>query len=116
MATKKDADKQQTNGSEPDEFVSIEEMNVVEGPALPGSQEQLSFDLGSEYNLALSTLKLSSIPPLAVDGQFSEGDRVRVVLEIEVEYVAFPPIKDRGFRVGTERRHHGLVLSAEPGA
>jgi hypothetical protein len=119
MATKngsKQADPEPEVEPEQQEFVSIEDMdlNVVPGAALPGSQEQLSFDLGSEYNLALSTLKLSSIPSLAVDGQFHEGDRVRVVLEIEVEYVAFPPIKDRGFRVGTERRHHGLVLSAEP--
>ena len=51
---------------------------------------------------------------MAVDGQYREGDRVRVVLEIEIEYVAFPPIKERGFRVGTERRHFGQVLSAAP--
>jgi hypothetical protein len=118
MATKKNADQQQTtNGDQPDsEFVSIEDMepDTLEGSALPGSQQQLTFDLGSEYNLAFSTLKLGAVPALRVDGQFHEGDRVRVVLEIQVEYVAFPPIKDRGFRVGTERRHHGLVLSAEP--
>jgi hypothetical protein len=118
MATKKNADQQQPlNGDQPDsEFVSIEDMepDTLEGSALPGSQQQLTFDLGSEYNLAFSTLKLGAVPSLRVDGQFHEGDRVRVVLEIEVEYVAFPPIKDRGFRVGTERRHHGLVLSAEP--
>jgi hypothetical protein len=51
---------------------------------------------------------------MSVDGQFKEGDRIKVILEIEVEYIAFPPIKDRGFRVGTERRHHGVVLSASP--
>jgi hypothetical protein len=115
MATKngkKPADDPQPEPEQ--EFVSIEDMNVVPGVALPGSQEQLTFDLGSEYNLALSTLKLGTVPSLSVDGQFHEGDRVRVVLEIEVEYIAFPPIKDRGFRVGTERRHHALVLSAEP--
>lgn len=119
MATKKNADQQQQqmNGDQASEFVSIEDMepDTIEGSALPGSQQQLSFDLGSEYNLAFSTLKLGAVPALRVDGQFHEGDRVRVILEIEVEYVAFPPIKDRGFRVGTERRHHGLVLSAEPG-
>lgn len=112
MATNKNgkqADQEQT-----EEYVSIEDMDVMPGPSLPGTQEQLSFDLGSDYNLALSTLKLSSIPPLSVEGQFREGDRVRIELEVEVEYVAFPPIKDRGFRVGTERRHHGLVLSAVP--
>jgi hypothetical protein len=97
------------------ELISIEDMgDVVPGVALPGSQEQLSFDLGSEYSLADSTLKLSPIAPLSVDGQFREGDRVKVVIEVEVEYVAFPPIKDRGFRVGTERRHFGQVVSAMP--
>ncbi|MBO0729139.1 MAG: hypothetical protein J2P57_07755 [Acidimicrobiaceae bacterium] len=95
--------------------VSIEDMDNATLPALlPGTSEQLSFDLGSEYNLSDSTLKLNSIPALSVDGQFSEGDRFKVILEIEVEYVAFPPIKDRGFRVGTERRHFGQVLSATP--
>jgi len=98
------------------EHVSIEDMDVVPGEPIIGTEEQLSFDLGSEYNLSQSTLKLStgSIPHLQVEGQFREGDRVRVILEIEVEYISFPPVKDRGFRVGTERRHHGLVLSAEP--
>jgi hypothetical protein len=56
----------------------------------------------------------SAIPAMQVEGQFKEGDRIRVVLEIEVEYIAFPPVKDRGFRVGTERRHYGQVMSATP--
>ena len=97
--------------------VSIEDMDgeqVSLGEPLHGTQEQLSFDLGSAYNLSDSTLKLTSVPPMTVIGQFAEGDRIKVILEIEVEYVAFPPIKDRGFRVGTERRHFGTVLSATP--
>jgi len=103
----------QQNGKQADEqTISIEDMPVAEGPAIPGTGEQLSFDLGSQYNLAFSTLKLSSIPSLAVDGQFQEGDRVRIELEVEVEFMSFPPIRDRGFRVGTERRHHAVVLSA----
>lgn len=98
------------------EKVSIEDMNpeAVLGASLTGTQEQLSFDLGSEYQLSDSTLKLTAVPSMSVDGQYSEGDRIKVVLEIEVEYIAFPPIKDRGFRVGTERRHFGQVLSAAP--
>jgi hypothetical protein len=96
------------------ELLAIEDMDVIPGSTLVGSQEQLSFDLGSQYNLSDSTLKLSSLPTMSVDGQFREGDRVKVILEIEVEYVSFPPIKDRGFRVGTERRHFGQVLSAVP--
>jgi hypothetical protein len=112
MATKKADDESTEN---PDNgHVSIEDMEPVLAVALPGTQEQLSFDLGSQYNLSDSTLKLSPVPPLSVDGQYAEGDRIKVILEIEVEYVAFPPIKDRGFRVGTERRHHGQVLSAQP--
>lgn len=99
---------------DPDTGQSIEDMDPEStlGAALTGTEEQLSFDLGSEYQLSESTLKLNSVPSLSVDGQYREGDRVKVVLEIEVEYVAFPPIKDRGFRVGTERRHFGQVLSA----
>lgn len=98
--------------------VSIEDMEgqqAVLVAALPGSQEQLSFELGSEYNLSDSTLKLPPLPPLTVEGQFDEGDRLKIVLEVEIAYIAFPPIKDRGFRVGTERRHYGQVLSAQPG-
>jgi hypothetical protein len=102
-------DDENTNGN-----VSIEDMEPVLPAALPGTQEQLSFDLGSQYNLSDSTLKLSALPSLTVDGQYAEGDRIQVVLEVEIEYIAFPPIKDRGFRVGTERRHHGFVLSAQP--
>jgi hypothetical protein len=95
--------------------VSIEDMPPeVLGASLSGTEEQLSFDLGSEYQLSDSTLKLASVPSMSVTGQFREGDRIKVVLEIEVEYVAFPPIKDRGFRIGTERRHFGQVLSAAP--
>jgi hypothetical protein len=103
------------NGQQPN-TQSIEDMEPVLRALLPGTQEQLTFDLGSEYNLSDSTLKLTtgSIPAMSVDGQFKEGDRIKVILEIEVEYIAFPPIKDRGFRVGTERRHHGVVLSASP--
>jgi len=102
-----------TNGV-PQETISIEDMNVTPGEALPGTHEQLSFDLGSEYNLAGATLKLGTVSPLVVDGQYQEGDRIKVLLEVEVEYVSFPPIKDRGFRVGTERRHHGVVIAAAP--
>jgi hypothetical protein len=98
------------------ERISIEDMppEVVLGASLTGTEEQLSFDLGSEYQLSDSTLKLATVPSMSVTGQFREGDRIKVVLEIEVEYVAFPPIKDRGFRVGTERRHFGQILSAAP--
>jgi hypothetical protein len=95
---------------------SIEDMDgeAVLGAALNGTSEQLTFDLGSEFSLSESTLKLAQIPTMTVRGQFNEGDRVRVIMEIEVEYVSFPPIKDRGFRVGTERRHIGQVMSAAP--
>lgn len=96
--------------------VSIEDMEseAILGARLVGTEEQLSFDLGSEYQLSDSTLKLVQVPSMSVDGQYREGDRIKVILEIEVEYVSFPPIKDRGFRVGTERRHFGQVLSAAP--
>ena len=99
-----------------EEHVSIEDMEPETslGAALIGTDEQLSFDLGSEYQLSDSTLKLATIPSLGVNGQYSEGDRIKVILEVEIEYIAFPPIKDRGFRVGTERRHYGQVLSAAP--
>jgi hypothetical protein len=110
--------KQQSNGQvvdEQGEKESLEDMDVaVLGSPIVGTAEQLSFDLGSEYDLSDSTLKLAPVPPMAVQGQFAEGDRIKVVLELEVEYVAFPPIKDRGFRVGTERRHFAQVLSAAP--
>jgi len=96
-----------------DEHIAIEDM-TAEGPALLGTEEQLSFDLGSQYNLAMSSVKLGSIPLIAVDGQYQEGDRLRVTLEVEVGYISFPPIKDRGFRVGTERRHHADIISVSP--
>jgi hypothetical protein len=109
--------RQNSNGQVVDEQGERESLDDMDGPEVLGSPiegtaEQLSFDLGSEWDLSDSTLKLAPVPPLAVQGQFSEGDRVRVVLEIEVEYIAFPPIKDKGFRVGTERRHFGQILSA----
>lgn len=86
----------------------------VFGSALTGTEEQLSFDLGgAQFRLASSTLKLTAIPAITVDGQFQEGDRVRVVMDVEIEHIAFPPIKSRGFRVGTERRHVGTVLAVE---
>lgn len=95
--------------------VSIEDMEPeILGAPLVGTDEQLSFDLGSEYQLTDSTLKLTAIPQMSVQGQYQEGDRIKVILEVEVEYLSFPPVKDRGFRVGTERRHFGQVLSAAP--
>lgn len=114
MAKRSDNGSGQLVDPETGEKVSIEDMEPVLGASLVGTQEQLSFDLGSEYQLSDSTLKLATVPSMTVDGQYSEGDRIKVVLEIEVEYIAFPPIKDRGFRVGTERRHFGQVLSAAP--
>lgn len=99
------------------EVISIEGMGEVStalGRTLEGSEEQLSFELGSQYDLKDSTLKVATIPLITVSGQFQEGDRFKVLLEVEIEHLAFPPIKDRGFRVGTERRHHAQVLSATP--
>jgi hypothetical protein len=108
----------QSNGlvdPETGDRVSIEDMEPeVLGARLQGTDEQLSFDLGSEYQLSDSTLKLTSVPSMGVTGQYSEGDRIKVILEVEIEYISFPPVKDRGFRVGTERRHYGQVLSAAP--
>lgn len=95
-----------------EERISIEDMDPALGHPLQGTEQQLSFDLGSEYDLSDSTLKLPPVPLMTVEGQYQEGDRIKLVLEIEVEYIAFPPVKDRGMRVGTERRHHGQVLSA----
>ena len=77
---------------------------------LQGS-EQLSFEMGSEYRLADSTLRLAATG-ITIDGQFQEGDRVKLLVEAEVEYVSFPPIRSKGHRVGTERRHHAQVLWA----
>lgn len=95
---------------------SIEMMTeeAVGGTPIGGTEEQLSFDLGSEFALSDSTLKLTAVPVMTVEGQFQEGDRIKIVLEVEVEHLAFPPIKSRGFRVGTERRHIAQVLSAQP--
>lgn len=96
--------------------VSIEDMEPegALGAPLVGTDEQLTFDLGSEYQLTDSTLRLTAIPTMAVTGQYQEGDRIKVVLEVEIEYLSFPPVKDRGFRVGTERRHYGQVMAAAP--
>lgn len=112
----KSSENGQLTDPETGEKVSIEDMDHQEvlGARLVGTEEQLSFDLGSEYQLSDSTLKLVQVPSMSVDGQYREGDRIKVILEIEVEYVSFPPIKDRGFRVGTERRHFGQVMSAAP--
>ena len=84
------------------------------GAPIPGTEEQLNFDMGSEYQLNDSTLKIVAPPIMAVSGQFQEGDKIKVVLECEIEHLSFPPIKSRGFRVGTERRHTAQVISAAP--
>jgi hypothetical protein len=100
---------------------TIEEM-VEEAPsrsdlrdyAIQGTQEQLSFDLGSEYALRDSSLLIGKLPPITVEGQYQEGDRLKVLVEVEISYLAFPPIKHKGFRVGTERRHHGEAVGITP--
>lgn len=98
--------------AESEEQGTLEGMPAVEMPGpLTGSEEQLSFDMGSHYALNTSTLKIGAIPLLTVEGQYKEGDRLRVIVEVEVESIAFPPVKHRGFRVGTERRHLAQPLA-----
>lgn len=105
-----------SNGSQHDDgsltIDGLDEAGTALDSSLEGTEEQLSFKTGSEFNLADSTLKIAAIPPLTVRGQYKEGDRIQVVVEVEVEHISFPPIRDRGFRVGTERRHHASPLAA----
>ena len=82
------------------------------GYELRGTEEQLSFEVGSEYELRSAFVKIPAAGELGVVGQFREGDRIKVLLEIEVEHVSFPPIKHKGFRVGTERLHHVQIIDA----
>jgi hypothetical protein len=98
------------NGTQTIEGMEAE--GAVPGAMLIGTEEQLSFDLGSQYGLKESSVKLLAPSAFAVEGQYQEGDRIQIVLDVEIEYIAFPPLRDRGFRVGTERRHFATVLAA----
>ena len=61
-----------------------------------------------------STLSLSG-GKLEVDGEFSKGDRVRLLVECEVREVAFKDEVDRrtGQVVGCERVHKAKIVGVE---
>jgi hypothetical protein len=94
---------------------SIEEMPFEElDRSLDGTQKQTSLEFGSEYSVAHSTLKIKAPPVMTVNGQFRDGDKVKVTIEVEVYDVTFPPIKDRtGNKLGIERKHLAEVIDWE---
>ena len=100
------------NGSGSQTIEEIAEEGTILGGTLIGTDPKLSFKTTSAYTLADSTMAIAKVPPLTVEGQFQEGDRVQVMLSLEVTHVSFPPLMDKGFRVGTERRHHAEPLDA----
>jgi hypothetical protein len=78
-----------------------------------GSQPQLSLDVGSEVSVVGSVLKIKAqeVPLL---GQYKVGERVRLLVEVEVEDVNFKGIRSKytGDLVGLDRIHVGSVETA----
>lgn len=77
-----------------------------------GSQPQLSFEVEvPEHRLVGSVLKLKA-GKLPLTGQFRYGDRVRLVIEVEVESVDFKPVRVGGEIFGIDRVHTATVEAA----
>lgn len=84
---------------------------AADPPFMRGSSRQLSFDVGGRADdLIGSRLKIPSGDyPLL--GQFPQGKRVRVILELEIEDIHFKSVRDReGMRVGRDRIHQAVVI------
>ena len=108
-------------GEEPDpsaEGKSLEDMHPDDFfDGLFGSDPQMSFDLGSDFIVSRSSLKIGPIPEIPVRGQWKDGEKIRLEIEVQIEQVHFKPVTTKtGQRVGTERHHRAVVLSCDPPA
>lgn len=94
---------------------TLENMDIdVLDPSLKGTETQMDFNLGSSYEVRQSTLKVPMITK-NVTGQFADGDRVKLLVEVEVEDFNFKPITDRtGNKLGVERIHKAVVIDVRP--
>lgn len=80
-----------------------------------GTDDQLSFDLGSDYTVARSSIKIGSIPEIPARGQWKDGEKIILQIEVEVDGILFKPITTKGgARIGTERHHKARVLRCDP--
>lgn len=89
---------------EPDDFFD----------GLFGTDPQLTFDLGSDFVVHRSSLKIGAIPEIPVRGQWKDGEKIVLEIEVEVEQIHFKPVTTKtGQRIGTERHHKAVVLRCD---
>lgn len=84
---------------------------MIEEPPLPGTVQQLSFDVGGESPTS-STLKLrgGSIP---VEGIYKKGDTIQLIVSARISEIAFvDKIDASGYVTATERRQLARIESA----
>src|SRR5574338_1069400 len=76
---------------------------------MQGSSGQLSLDVGGRDDLIGSRIKIASGDfPLA--GQFPQGKRVRIEMEIEIDEIHFKTVRDRdGLHMGRDRIHRAVI-------
>lgn len=78
-----------------------------------GAQQQLSLDVGADVSVVGSMLKIKAqeVPLL---GQYRVGQKVRLLVEVEVEDVAFKSIRSKytGDIIGLDRLHVGSIETA----
>jgi hypothetical protein len=88
----------------------LAEEAAADPPFMRGSTRQLSFDVGGRDDLISSRIKIpgGEFPLL---GQFPQGKRIRIELDIEIEDIHFKAVRDReGLKVGRERIHKAVVI------
>jgi hypothetical protein len=78
-----------------------------------GTSEQLSFAIGGKKPTG-SKLTLTG-GQLDVEGQYGKGERIRIVVEAEVQEVSFRDERDSktGQVVGCARKHKAVIVSAD---
>lgn len=108
--TRVDADTGEVLGKAPPssgEGRTIEEMAQDESlwtfPLVQGSQTKLTLNVGGR-RVTNAVLKVK-VPELLVNGQFAEGDRLKLEVVLEVSDVDFKLVRSEGRVVGKKRVH-----------
>lgn len=78
-----------------------------------GGQQQLTLEVGADVSVVGSMLKVKAVE-IPLLGQYRVGQKVRLVVEVEVEDVSFKAIRSKytGDIVGIDRMHVGSIETA----
>ena len=96
------------------EQLAEEAEEMEEGTYVRGSNRQLSFDVGGKADDLLSSKIILAGEQFPVLGQFPQGKRIRLTVEIEIGDITFQQVKDKAGNVVGRRRIHKAAMVQAP--